>query len=408
MATRTLFCDPPQDAVLRAPALVAVRNRQSLLLSAFFLALIGLPFLATVFGIDTAVEEGEKRELAPSPTLEATWSSINSYGARLQKYFQDNFGFRARLVRAHGILAAKVLNVSPSPTVLWGREGWLYYADDGGLDDIIAETPFSDAELEGWRATLVDNERWLRARGVEYVFMLAPDKHALYPEYLPAGLHRLGTERRMEQLAAYLRKHTDLVLADALTTLREARAADRLYDRTDTHWNRRGAYVAYRTLIDTVAGRVAGVEPAWPLADFTPRTAIAPGKDLAIMLGLADILPEEELSYEPVRRRRARVVEPAADPTSDGDVGRLVTEIASSNLPRAVVFRDSFMSRVYPYVSEHFSRTVYLWQNDVDPSVVLKERPAVVIHEIVGRHLVSLVPYDWVRASSPDEKRDAP
>jgi alginate O-acetyltransferase complex protein AlgJ len=72
-----------------------------------------------------------------------------------------------------------------------------------------------------------------------------------------------------------------------------------------------------------------------------------------------------------------------------------VTEIPGSEAPRAVVFRDSFTSRLIPYLSEHFSRAVYLWQNDVDPSVVLKERPAVVIHEIVGRHLGRIVPYEY-------------
>ena len=115
------------------------------------------------------------------------------------------------------------------------------------------------------------------------------------------------------------------------------------------------------------------------------------------MLGLEDVWSEEELSLAPVRPRLARVVEPP-NPSPNGDEGYLVTEIAGSTLPRAVLFRDSFTSRLIPYVSEHFSRAVYLWQNDVDLEVVEKERPAVVIHEIVGRHLTTLVPYDAVAA----------
>ena len=50
-----------------------------------------------------------------------------------------------------------------------------------------------------------------------------------------------------------------------------------------------------------------------------------------------------------------------------------------------------------PFLAEHFSRAVYLWQNNFDPAVVIDERPAVVIQEWVGRHLYTQVPYDAVR-----------
>ena len=45
-----------------------------------------------------------------------------------------------------------------------------------------------------------------------------------------------------------------------------------------------------------------------------------------------------------------------------------------------------------PFLSEHFSRAVYLWQNDLIGSQLLAERPDIVIHEIVGRHLDTFYP----------------
>ena len=122
MAARTLFSDPPREAVERAPALAPVRRRQDVLLSAAFLALLTLPALTNALHIDTTVAGGENRELAPFPTVEPTWSSIRSFGGRFESYFKDHFGFRTRLIRAHALLDAEVLHVSPSPTVLWGRE----------------------------------------------------------------------------------------------------------------------------------------------------------------------------------------------------------------------------------------------------------------------------------------------
>jgi len=394
MAAGTLFHDPPQDALSRSPGLAPSRRLQDLLLSVLFLLLLCLPVLTTVLSIDTRAVGNEKRKAPALPAIEASWSSIGSIGGRLQAYFQDNFGLRAPLIRAHALLHAKVLGESPSPTVLWGRDGWLFYADDGGIEDIVADARMTDAELERWRQTLVDNRNWLRARGIEYVFTLAPDKHVIYPEFLPPTIHRLGDENVMDQLAAYLLAKTDLTFVDLKAALLEAKAQERLYDRTDTHWNRRGAYVGYRALVSAVAARVPGVEPPWSHSDFTPARSTQAGQDLAVMLGLSDVLPEESLSLTPLRPRQARVIEPE-NPSPNGDEGYLVTEIPGSSLPRAVVFRDSFTSRLIPYLSEHFARTVYLWQNDLDPAVVVKEHPAVVIHEIVGRHLARLVPYEY-------------
>jgi hypothetical protein len=109
------------------------------------------------------------------------------------------------------------------------------------------------------------------------------------------------------------------------------------------------------------------------------------------MMGLTRVLREVDLTLVPKRPRTAVVVEPAgAGPTAEE--GRLVTEIPRSTLPRALVVRDSFASRLVPFLSEHFSRAVYLWQNDFIPDDVLKSKPDVVIQEIVGRHLYNFIP----------------
>ena len=52
-----------------------------------------------------------------------------------------------------------------------------------------------------------------------------------------------------------------------------------------------------------------------------------------------------------------------------------------------------------PFLSEHFSRAVYLWQNNFDLALVEAERPAVVIQQWVGRHLYTVAPYDALAAA---------
>src|SRR5437762_11055748 len=144
-------------------------------------------------------------------------------------------------------------------------------------------------------------------------------------------------------------------------------------------------------MIGAVRARVPKTPPAWTRADFDSREVETAGRDLAGMMGLKRVLREIDLTLVPRRPRRARVVEPAGvEPTAEE--GRLVTEIDDPSLPRAVIFRDSFVSRLVPFLSEHFSRAVYLWQNDFDAHAVEQEHPDIVIQEIVGRHLFGFIP----------------
>jgi hypothetical protein len=273
--------------------------------------------------------------------------------------------------------------------VVRGKNGWLFYADDDALRDYVAETLLPVGEVANWKEALVRARDWAQARGIGYVFTIAPDKHIIYPEQMPHTIRPLGRTHRMDQVFAAL--GDTRIAVDTREALHDAKARERLYHLTDTHWNARGAFVAYQAIIDAVRQQAPEVPPAWQRSDFSESSHQIDGLDLARMMGLNRVLREQDLGLVPRRRRRARVVEPpGAAPTAE--VGLLVTEIPASRLPRAVIFRDSFASALVPFLSEHFSRAVYLWQNDFDVDAVLRERPDVVIQQIVGRHLYSFIP----------------
>ena len=359
-------------------------------LVAIFVAAISLPLAANLAGLDGADAGAENRELAPLPRLDSSWSSIAAFGPGLSLWFEDHFGFRAALVRWYGESRLFLLGVSPSAAVVKGRNGWFFYADDKGIEDYVNEEPMSAAGMVNWRAAVGAAHEWLRSRGIAYVFTVAPDKHVVYPEQMPSSLTRAGSVSRTDQVFAALRG-SGVVAVDVRPRLLAARAHERIYHRTDTHWNDRGALVAYQQIIAAVRAQVPATPAPWTRDDFTPVVRNVEGMDLAGMMGLKRVLREQDLQLVPKRPRRAQVVEPA-DAELMAEEGRLVTEIPGSTLPRAVIFRDSFVSRLVPFLSEHFSRAVYLWQNDFDADVIRHEHPDIVIQEIVGRHLYSFIP----------------
>ncbi|MCM2254928.1 MAG: hypothetical protein NDJ94_04590 [Vicinamibacteria bacterium] len=363
-------------------------------LIALFVAAISLPLMANLAGFHGGDEEAENRRMAPFPLLEASWGSIAAFPEGFVAWFEDEFGFRSTLVRWAGQVRYFGLGVSPSPEVVRGEDGWLFYGGDSGLEDYARESAFTQDELQTWRETLTRSRRWLAARDAAFVFTIAPDKHVVYPEHWPPALRPVGARYRMDELFDVLRG-TDVAAVDLRPALAAAKPGEQLYEKTDTHWNERGAFVAYQQLIAAIRLQQPAVPPAWSRADFAAVRRDERAMDLAAMIGLRDVLREQRLLLEPRRPRQARVVEPAGG-EAWWNVGRLVTEIPGSTLPRAVVFRDSFGSRLAPFLSEHFSRVVYLWQVNFDAEVVAQERADVVIQEIASRKL--LVASPWTNA----------
>jgi len=59
--------------------------------------------------------------------------------------------------------------------------------------------------------------------------------------------------------------------------------------------------------------------------------------------------------------------------------------------PSVVMFRDSFMTNVLPWIAESFGRGVYLWEDGFDTKLVESEHPAIVIQELAQRKLMQPV-----------------
>jgi hypothetical protein len=182
---------------------------------------------------------------------------------------------------------------------------------------------------------------------------------------------------------------------DLRPSLLAARNTQRIYHRTDSHWNDLGAVVGYRQILGALRTQRPGLTPPAGGDAFDVVTRDEPGWDLAEMMGLTHLVTETNLMLAPRQARRARVVEPAhPHPLYIGP--RLVTAIDDARLPRAVFYRDSFGSALVPFLAEHFRRQLVLWEYDVLPETIRVERPDVVIQEWAGRRLHNRAPFDAI------------
>ncbi len=269
----------------------------NLLLVAAFVAIIATPPLASLAGTDGADPDAENRSLAAFPAAPTTWSSARAFLPGLDDWFSDHFAFRSTLVRWFGVSRYFWLGVSPTSTVATSRDGWLFYADDGGLEDFTNAYPLTEGELSEWRSAVWRARQWCEARGITYAFTIAPDKSSIYPEIFPQTARRVHTMSRTDQILSAI-SDTGAGI-DVRPALQREKREGRIYQKTDTHWNARGAHAAYATIIEALRVRRPDIPPARPLSSFGVVTRRTPGMDLAGMIGLKRVLGEEYVMLVP-------------------------------------------------------------------------------------------------------------
>jgi len=344
----------------------------------------------------TAMETAEKRRMAPFPEWHP--GEPTAFTRDFGNWFDDHLGFRRPLVRAHNHARLALLSVSPSSKAVLGRERWLFRGDEASRRAYRREMPFSPAQLVAWQHALEGRRDWLAARGVRYLYVIAPNKATIYPERMPESLRPLPGPSRLEQLARHMARHSDVPFLDLTATLSGARRADGplLFLKSDSHWNDYGAYLGYRAVMERIAPWLPGTAPT-PLSAFQMADSTLPGGDLAGLFDLSGPFTETAPALTATTPSCART-EPI---TFQGDFTwythrkPLRTLCDRPGLPSVVFFRDSFADALIPLFAEHFADASYItnpFMHDVMEQFLEHRRPDLVVEEIVERKLFMLVP----------------
>ena len=334
----------------------------------------------------SAVLEFENRALAPWPSL----ASGTAFAADFERAFGDRFGARNLLLRLHHLALVYAFKVSPARDVLIGRDGWLYFLGEDGrsLDqNYRGVSPVSDGALMAIVAELERRRQFLAAHDIAFVVAIVPDKFTIYPEHLPSWIAHGAAPTPLDRLTAMLAAAGSVRLVDLRAPLLAAKAHERVYYQTDSHWNMLGARVGYDAIMREVRdalphGRLPSIAPA-NLPPYVAGADLYSG-DLAINLGLPPRYREPD--YAPIVKIKSGQWPACAKRVDNGnDVKYESYACDRAGLPRAVMYRDSMAIPLIPLLSENFSRIVYVGAHRLDPAQVLREKPDVVIEEMVER-----------------------
>lgn len=376
---------------------IAISN---LLLAFAMAAFVGVPLARAVWGGARPMESSvEKRKLAGLPALPTSLQAWTKFPKAFDAYAHDQFGFRGELLQGYRWLMASVFHQSTSYRAFVGRNGWLYFTGNDGLADMRGTSSYTEVQLRNDVEQINARGELLAVRGIRYGFVVFPDKHTIYPQFLPRGVYAGFDHRRLNALDAAMAQTGRDYYFDATDALRRdaMRSPFPLYYKSDTHWNPWGAYLGYEAWVTASGTRLGLRSFNYTFDRFRPAHRPLNG-DLSKMSGYhphdPDIYPPAGAGCE----RTAPWNVPAAMLHRLNTIASHMRTAECSGTGTALVLHDSFLDSIERYVTGDFRRSWLIWNYPGDKDfgwLVDKLQPDTVLIERVERLMHNLRSVDF-------------
>ena len=384
-----------------------LRQLQHIVLIVAFVAIIGLPGVGMILRPKEASSQADWEENRGLPKLTWRFSSIVSYPKDFGEFFRFNFGFRRTLIHWHTLLAGKAIDQSSSSQVVEGKNGWLFYGQPYTVDDYRGLNPFTPEQLQQWKLVLEQQRDWLAEMDIPYFFIVCPDKHTVYPEYMPDRLNRVHDRTRLDQFIQYIKRNSTVEILDLRPTLWDWKTRYLCYQPQETHWNGIGAFAAYQQIVQRLQSwypdlRAIEMDECY-FYQRENRTT-----DLLHLQGKQDILTYMD-ALCPNGGFVSKLWIDANEVRAD-DSAVLYSHRGSAPINRALMICDSFCTLMMPFLAEHFVDAKYVWGggDDFVAQDVLDWKPDIVLQEIVERGLCEITPKAFEIPDAPTEEPNVP
>jgi len=369
---------------------------RKILISIFFIALIISPIVGLIFKEGAFFREST---FLPSPPTITTHSIITKgFYKSLEAYLDFRNPLRAPYIKSKSWLDVRLFATVPTGQVHDGLNGWLYYRP-AIRSFFKVECQQKDKAL-ALAKDLQGLEKTLKESGKRLVFLVAPDKVTIYPEYI----------RGVRATNKCEKSFYDLFL-EALNTypiegfiridkaLKDAKGPHLLYFREGTHWNDRAAFMTAELILKKLS--TPEVSYTLPKMEFHEKKALAEMSTMLTVDVYEDIPFVDPIPLE--NNAKTTGIEPWLWPMPPNEWVTMKTTATASPgahiLPAAVLYRDSFMTGPLKFLSGSFTELYARWHHifplpkEMGDSSVDYEKIAaakIIIIESVERSLFNL------------------
>ncbi|MBQ9279276.1 MAG: hypothetical protein IJ224_11665 [Lachnospiraceae bacterium] len=351
-------------------------NKKDILSKLYIVIFMGMLLsLSVLMPFSKSDMDKEKREAAKLPKL-VKENKINlDFFNELTDYFSDNFAFRQELSTADALIKAKVFKTSNQERVVLGKDGWLYYSES--MHDYLGEDLMSEREIHSAARVLYLLQENCEAKGVSFLFTIAPNKNSLYPEFMPDNYIKSDKPTNFERLRNDMLS-CDINFVDLHTAfLNDERI---MYHKWDSHWNNEGATFAVDLLLDELS------KEHYDYTEEPYKIEASHRGDLYNILYPSLDALDDNFIYEKEHEY-----------TYVNDVKSTEDPIILTQNPGAegslVMFRDSYGNATIPYIADEYQRGFFSKGQPVDLDQTTYQNADTVIYEIVERNIPWIIEY---------------
>ena len=304
------------------------------------------------------------------------------------KYFQDHFGFREQLIQLD---IKNPLKITSSPIIndgIKGKNGWYFYSsisDGNNMIDFYKRNLFDSIQIEQFSKHISDTTDWCKENGIKFIFLIAPNKHSVYEEFFP-GNRPEGITRADQITDIFDKLGVPYIFPRDFLISKKADYDFPLYYETDTHWNSLGAYLTSTLLYKEFSSFFPNITFPKIKYDIEIYYSMTSG-DILPMLGIENAKSTHP-EFKPVGFKNTDFYTYVKN-----DGRKLITNGSNKEYPRALVFCDSFMELLEPFISPFFSEAEYIHHqfSESDKELILEFKPDIIIFESIERSAQSIV-----------------
>ncbi len=170
----------------------------SIAYSLLFSLLVG--GMALFFILQIRVQENEafrRAEQRPPAELHFLgWqpATLRAYFLAVERFVADRLPFREEFLRVQVAVNRAFGKFINPEVVVMGKEGWIFLGNtfDRGIDKYRGIVRFERRQLEAFGQYFRETSLALQRQGVPFLLVVVPDKHSVYPEFLPEHIARRG------------------------------------------------------------------------------------------------------------------------------------------------------------------------------------------------------------------------
>ncbi|NLC93960.1 MAG: hypothetical protein GX677_11035 [Treponema sp.] len=215
---------------------------------------------------------------------------------------------------------------------------------------------------------------------------VCPNKHSVYSENYPFSRPK-GITRADQISQIFSDINVPFVYSRDYLVSKKAENKYPLYYETDTHWNSLGAFYSFEEILPKIQNQFPNI--ALPKIDYEMNVNYSEtAGDILPMLGVKKA-KSTQISLSPKNADNSDYFEYIKNEGRNG----VKTLGKNKNLPKVIVFRDSFTSALVQYLSPLFSEAEYNWRQfrEADKEYILQNKPDIIIFEAVERYSDSIV-----------------